>query len=184
MFADKTYGCPERGATGSTRVPGIILPGTALVYVPALIVWLTRDTAYAAGFPPASVLAWLAGLAFAVAGLVPMVWTVRLFAAKGGGGTPAPWRPIRNLIVLGPYAHVRNPMLIGVSLFMVAEAILVHSIPIFLWAVAFVILNTIYFVYFEEPQLEKRFGRAYADYRRNVPRWIPCLTPYRGGDDA
>ncbi len=30
----------------------IILPGTALVYVPALILWLTRGTTYAARLPP------------------------------------------------------------------------------------------------------------------------------------
>jgi protein-S-isoprenylcysteine O-methyltransferase Ste14 len=156
----------------------VILPGTALVYVPLLVVWLTRGTAFAANFVPNSVVAWLAGLPFAAAGLVLMAWTVRLYAIQGGGGTPAPWQPIRNFIVLGPYRHVRNPMLIGVILFLIAEAVLLQSIPIFLWMVAFVIINNFYFAFFEEPQLEKRFGQAYLDYNRNVPRWIPRLSPY------
>ena len=161
----------------------IILPGTALVYVPALIVWLTRNTAWAASIAPVPAMTWLAGLAFAVAGLILMFWTMRLFAVKGGGGTPAPWQPIRNFVVLGPYRHVRNPMLIGVNLFLTAEAILLQSMPVFLWMVAFVIVNTIYFALSEEPQLEKRFGQAYANYKRDVPRWIPRLTPYRGSED-
>ena len=161
----------------------IILPGTALVYVPALIIWLTRNTAYAASFAPVSAITWLAGLPFAIAGIVLMLWTMRLFAVKGGGGTPAPWEPIKNFVVLGPYRYVRNPMLIGVNLFLIAEAILLQSIPILLWIAAFVIINTIYFALSEEPLLEKRFGQAYANYKRNVPRWIPRLTPYRGGDD-
>ncbi|MDA1098045.1 MAG: isoprenylcysteine carboxylmethyltransferase family protein [Proteobacteria bacterium] len=156
----------------------LILPGTALVYAPALIIWFTRDTALAASLAPTSIMIWLAGLPFAAAGLVLMFWTVRLFAVKGGGGTPAPWQPIRYFIVLGPYRHVRNPMLIGVILFLIAEAILLRSTPIFLWMAAFAIINTLYFTLSEEPELEKRFGQAYLDYKRNVPRWLPRLTPY------
>lgn len=160
----------------------VILPGTALVYFPALLVWLTRETSFAARFPPDSAILWLAGLLFAAAGLALMLWTMRLFAVAGGGGTPAPWDPIKNFVVLGPYRYVRNPMLIGVNLVLFAEVLLLQSIPIFLWMIAFVILNTIYFALSEEPQLEKRFGEAYAAYKRNVPRWIPRLSPYQGGD--
>ena len=101
----------------------VILPGTVLVYVPALIVWLTRGTTYAAHFPPDSALVWLAGFLFAAAGLTMMVWTMRLFALKGGGGTPAPWQPVENFIVSGPYRHVRNPMLIGANLLLIASQV-------------------------------------------------------------
>lgn len=162
----------------------VILPGTALVYVPTLIIWLTSGTALAARFPPDSVLHWLAGLLFAAVGLSLMIWTMRLFTTKGGGGTPAPWEPIRNFIVSGPYLYVRNPMLIGVNLVLIAEAFLLQSWPIFIWMVAFVVINTVYFAVSEEPQLEKRFGEPYADYRRNVPRWLPRLSPWRSGNDA
>ena len=31
----------------------------------------------------------------------------------------------------------------------------------------------------EEPGLEKRFGAEYVEYKRNVPRWIPRLKPWR-----
>lgn len=160
----------------------VILPGTALVYVPALIVWLTRNTTQAASFPSASVIAWLAGGTFAAAGLALMIWTMRLFAAKGGGGTPAPWQPVRKFIVTGPYRHTRNPMLTGVILFQTAEAILLQSLPLLAWTIAFAALNTAYFAFSEEPQLERRFGPPYTDYKRHVPRWIPRLTPYVGED--
>lgn len=161
----------------------IVLPGTALVYMPALIVWVSRNTTYAASFPPSSAIMWLAGLLFAVFGLILMFWTMRLFTAKGGGGTPAPWEPIKKFIVYGPYRYVRNPMLIGVNLVLIAEAILLHSIPIFVWMIIFVIANTLYFMLSEEHQLKKRFGTAYTNYQHNVPRWIPRLTPYIESDD-
>lgn len=161
----------------------IILPGTALVYVPALVFWFTRNTTQAASFPPTSAMSWLAGSAFTVAGLVLMVWTMRLFISEGGGGTPAPWQPVKNFIVRGPYRYVRNPMLIGVSLVLSAEAILLQSFPILVWMIVFVVINTVYFAYSEEPELEKRFGQSYVNYKRKVPRWIPRLTPYRVGDE-
>lgn len=161
----------------------LILPGTTLVLIPALLVWLTQEGSFAANFPPDSALVWLAGLLFAAAGLTLMIWTVRLFAVAGGGGTPAPWDPIKNFVVLGPYRYMRNPMLTGANLILVAEALLLQSIPIFLWMIAFVVLNTIYFALLEEPQLENRFGDAYRDYKRNVPRWIPRSSPYMGADD-
>jgi protein-S-isoprenylcysteine O-methyltransferase Ste14 len=31
----------------------------------------------------------------------------------------------------------------------------------------------LYIVYREEPELERRFGRPYQKYKRNVSRWIP-----------
>jgi len=31
----------------------------------------------------------------------------------------------------------------------------------------------------EEPVLADRFGAEYEEFRTNVPRWIPRLTPWR-----
>jgi protein-S-isoprenylcysteine O-methyltransferase Ste14 len=160
----------------------LILPGTALVYVPALIVWLTSGGRWAAR--PAE--GWMLALAIllAIPGLVLMFWTMRLFMTRGGGGTPAPWAPVRRLVVEGPYRHARNPMLTGVILFQLAEAAALRSWPLLAWAVAFFALNTVYFILSEEPGLERRFGAAYRRYKAAVPRWIPRRTPWedRGED--
>jgi protein-S-isoprenylcysteine O-methyltransferase Ste14 len=32
---------------------------------------------------------------------------------------------------------------------------------------------------YEEPALTRKFGAAYEEYRRNVPRWLPRLTAWR-----
>jgi protein-S-isoprenylcysteine O-methyltransferase Ste14 len=32
---------------------------------------------------------------------------------------------------------------------------------------------------YEEPVLAEKFGAQYEDFRANVPRWIPRLSPWR-----
>ncbi|MDP6874151.1 MAG: isoprenylcysteine carboxylmethyltransferase family protein [Alphaproteobacteria bacterium] len=157
----------------------LILPGTALVYVPAAIIGFTQNTGYAAVFPPEGAASWIGAVFPGLAGLVLMGWTVRLFATQGGGGTPAPWEPISKFIITGPYRHTRNPMLTGVLFFQAAESIFLHSWPLAAWTLFFFVLNTIYFIFSEEPGLAKRYGAAYLAYKRQVPRWLPRMTPYR-----
>ena len=108
---------------------------------------------------------------------------MRLFATHGHG-TPAPWDPPRRLVVLGPYRHVRNPMISGVVLFLIAEALVSRAPALAGWAAVFALANAVYFPLVEEPALVRRHGEAYRRYKRYVPRWIPRLTPWRGDGEA
>lgn len=155
----------------------VILPGTVLVVVPAAIVWLSQDAPYvpqAAAFGAPRF--WLAIVPLTI-GLGLAVWTCRLFVTAGEG-TPAPWDPPQRLVVRGPYRHVRNPMITSVLLMLLGEALYLWSWPLALWLLVFFVANAIYFPFSEERGLERRFGDQYRDYRRNVPRWIPRLTPW------
>jgi len=154
----------------------IILPGTALIFVPAVILLATGSTRFSPELiGPARFFFW-PSLA-AAAGLSLAVWTVSLFM-KFGQGTPAPWDPPKKLVIRGPYCYVRNPMITSVLLMLAAEALLFQSWPIFFWLIFFFLLNTLYFSFFEERSLEKRFGSNYLEYKKYVPRWIPRLTPW------
>ena len=104
--------------------------------------------------------------------------SVRLFAIKGGGGTPAPWDQVAQLIIHGPYRYVRNPMLIGVIVILLCEALFFGSGPLLVYAWLFLLANVAYFPLSEEPALLKRYVGDYQQYLDNVPRWIPRLTPY------
>jgi protein-S-isoprenylcysteine O-methyltransferase Ste14 len=114
----------------------------------------------------------------AVTALILMIQTVSLFFSKGKG-TPAPWDPPKKLVVRGPYRNVRNPMITGVLVFLLAEAMFFRSWPIAVWMFLFFMGNSVYFPLIEEKGLEKRFGDAYVVYCQNVPRWIPRLKPWR-----
>lgn len=100
-----------------------------------------------------------------------------------GKGTVMPWDPTQTLVITGLYRHVRNPIILGVLIIQIGEALLLSSYGIALLPLVFFIINTVYFIYSEEPGLEKRFGEAYLEYKRNVPRWIPRLIPWYPSKD-
>jgi protein-S-isoprenylcysteine O-methyltransferase Ste14 len=106
-----------------------------------------------------------------------MIITISIFI-RIGKGTLAPWSPTKKLVITGIYRYVRNPMIIGVLIVLIGESISILSLKILIWALIFFIINNIYFLFYEEPDLEKRFGNDYKEYKKNVPRWIPRFKPY------
>lgn len=160
----------------------ILLPGMVLGFIPFIITWLTRNTRFAASVAsPQKSVFWLAifvaGIAF-----VLIIRTVSLFF-KVGKGTPAPWDPPMNFVMLGPYRYLRNPMISGVLLVLLAESLLFQSWPLACWMCVFYIGNAIYFPLVEEKGLQGRFGEDYDVYCKNVPRWIPRLKPWQPKSD-
>ena len=70
-------------------------------------------------------------------------------------------------------------MITAVVVLLVGEGLLLGSPWVLVWAGVFLAINFIYFLRFEEPSLERRFGEQYRAYKRAVPRWIPRLDPWR-----
>ena len=153
-------------------LPILLLPMNALVFIPAVILWLTDYRWETNHFLLLTV-----GCVFLLSGLSLAAWTMWLFHSIGHG-TAGPWDPPQHLVIAGPYRHVRNPMLTSVFIIQAAEALLLNSWAIFILLVVFIIVNMLYFPLVEEKSLEKRFGDAYLKYRRHVPRWIPQLRPW------
>jgi len=105
-------------------------------------------------------------------GGIVLLWSFWNFLHEGGG-TPAPVDPPKELVAVGFYRYVRNPMYVGIL-----AAILGHFLWFEYWnlliyaVIVFIAFNT-FVTYYEEPTLKKKFGAAYEDYLRKVPRWIP-----------
>lgn len=149
-----------------------LLPVFVLIIMPLLI-----ESNFIFGINVISVV----GLMILLIGFVTMILTIRMFI-QSGKGTLAPWSPTRKLVVFGLYRYVRNPMILGVSLVLLGESILFRSNRIVIWLVVFFTTHHIYCLLSEEPGLVKRFGREYVEYKENVPRWIPRLTPWNPQD--
>ena len=128
------------------------------------------------GLLPKALGTWI-GLPLLAAGLALWGWSLVLFKGKG-----VPFNPPRELVVAGPYAWVRNPMLTGVLTALLGLGFILNSVSlVFLGTPAFVALNVIVLKLLEEPELERRFGASYNEYRQRVPMFVPRRPRKLGG---
>ena len=107
-----------------------------------------------------------------IIGLLMISWSmITFFRVKG---TPVPFNPPPKLVLNGPYAYMRNPMLTGLFITLFGCGIYFNSISLaFIFTPFFIICNLIEIKYIEEPELEKRLGKDYIEYKKKVPRFIP-----------
>jgi protein-S-isoprenylcysteine O-methyltransferase Ste14 len=159
----------------------LIAPILVVVVLP---LWLIRNVLaeYDTSWPADSPAVWIArllGLAVGLGGLALFIWCVSLFFTTGRG-TIMPWDPTQHLVVAGPYRHVRNPMISSVLFMVIGQALWWGSWLTGALAAFFFVVNHFYFIYSEEPGLEKRFGQSYRVYKANVPRWLPRRRSWTG----
>ncbi len=112
------------------------------------------------------------GLLLISMGILLASWSVNLFA-KVGKGTPAIYDPPKKFVTIGPYKYVRNPMYIAGLSIIFGVSLLVQNSNLLISAFVYWFILHIFLIAIEEPQLERRFGKAYLEYKRKIPRWIP-----------
>lgn len=119
----------------------------------------------------------IAGIIAILIGLGCLLECFGRFALEGRG-TPAPVAQTEILVASGFYRFVRNPMYIAVLTIVLGEGLLFGNILLFGYATALWIVFHLFVQFYEEPQLARRFGTSYENYRRHVRRWWPRLTPW------
>ena len=155
----------------------LILPITFVVLIPSIFILKFNNHILSPNLVISEVMLSV-GIFLILLGLGFVIYTNKSFF-KVGEGTLAPWDPPKKLVLDGLYRYVRNPMIIGLSMIILGESLIFSSIELFGFFLFVVIFNHIYFVYSEEPGLIKRFGKDYIEYKKNVPRWIPRITPWK-----
>jgi protein-S-isoprenylcysteine O-methyltransferase Ste14 len=91
-------------------------------------------------------------------------------------GTPVPFNPPPKLVRSGPYWYARNPMLTGVFLFLFGVGFGVNSVSlVFFFTPLYVLINVWELKKIEEPELVKRLGDEYIEYRRQTPMFVPGI---------
>jgi protein-S-isoprenylcysteine O-methyltransferase Ste14 len=147
---------PRRGAWVVEVAILIVLPVLAHCTIPVMIVIA----------PPYSSL----GAAVMVLGLGVMMWTAKMFRqAKTGfqlreGGTA--------LVTSGPFRFSRNPMYLGMLLWLTGLAILLGSLIAFVFPMFLFLLAHFLLIPREEERMEETFGEEYATYGKCVRRWV------------
>jgi len=118
------------------------------------------------------------GVLLIVGGLPGLVDSFARFSLQGLG-TPAPIAPPQNLVVTGFYRYVRNPIYVALVAVILGQAALFGDQRLLAYGVMLWLAFHAFVVGYEEPELARTFGTEYEDFRANVPRWIPRLTPWR-----
>ncbi|MBT8332511.1 MAG: isoprenylcysteine carboxylmethyltransferase family protein [Deltaproteobacteria bacterium] len=110
------------------------------------------------------------------AGVFITVWSAFQFIKVKG--TPVPFNPPPQVVRTGPYRFVRNPMLCGVFLLLFGIGFAVNSVSLVVFFTPlYVLLNMWELLHIEEPELVKRLGNAYIEYRKKTPMFIPGYRP-------
>lgn len=77
-----------------------------------------------------------------------------------------------KIVDTGPYRFTRNPMYVGMGGLLLAHAVSRRSVRGLLPLAAFVAVMDRGQIRTEERVLREKFGAAYEDYTRRVPRWL------------
>jgi protein-S-isoprenylcysteine O-methyltransferase Ste14 len=129
-------------------------------------------------FAKPSVVSILSGLVFTLLGEALRFWGVAyagsLTRVTGGVGAP-------EVVIAGPFAHLRNPLYVGNILMYGGIGVMANALAPWLvvTALAYFVFQYAMIVSLEEEFLEKEFGAGYLEFKKNVPRFFPRLSPYR-----
>jgi protein-S-isoprenylcysteine O-methyltransferase Ste14 len=114
------------------------------------------------------------GILLAIPGLYFMVVT-NIFLRTLGSGANA-FRLTKKIVAQDIYKRTRNPMSLGYYLLLIALGFVLDSTFLTLVVALGMIPAHLFFLkYFEERELELRFGKSYMEYKREVPFLIPSF---------
>lgn len=150
---------------------GVIAPPPVIALV-AVALGLAIDWAWPVG-ALRDHLGWPARLAIGGAlmagGLAIAIVAERTFHRLGTNALP--WRPALRLAAAGIYARTRNPMYLGLALFMIGLALALASAGLLAMLVPAALTLHYGVVLREERYLERKFGDDYRRFKAAVPRY-------------
>ena len=110
------------------------------------------------------------GLGLGALGIVLLA--VSILTLRAAGTTVHPHAGASVLVTTGPYRRFRNPIYLADCLILFGIAELTKNLWFAIGAFVFGVLVTWLSILPEERYLERRFGRAYLDYKAKSRRWI------------
>ena len=165
-----------KSVTGTKKVRTILTPLGALIFglFTYSFILIAQKTDALLNLPAIFTSPWDLLIAFPVLilGILLTGWSVLHFLKQKG--TPVPSNPPLKLVDSGPYSYARNPMLSGIFLMLLGIGFLIGSFSLVLVFIPlFILINKLELIKIEEPELERRLGRAYQEYKKKIPMFIP-----------
>jgi protein-S-isoprenylcysteine O-methyltransferase Ste14 len=119
-------------------------------------------------------------LLLAVSSWLGVVWFRRMtFLTILGLPELAPDRHPQELITTGVYTFIRHPRYVQIFLALWGSALIANYLVLYL-VVALWLPGIYVIVRLEEKELRDRFGLAYDEYSRRVPRFLPHISRRSG----
>jgi len=155
----------------AVRILAMIFGGTLFVAViPAFILWAGRFF-NASPVLPVSLAGTISLVCFIIG--IPWMSSAVFWQLIIGKGTPVPVVPTKHFLQNGPYKYVRNPMIMGFFLYILGWAFLSNRwLALGASGLTMALLLT-EIKLIEEPELTKRFGTAYLEYKKEIPFIFP-----------
>ena len=167
-----------RVATGSKKFRNLLTPIGATLYIlfTTLFVIAALQLDNVLNFPEfiAEPINIILAVPLVILGACISLWSALHFLKVKG--TPVPINPPPRLVTSGPFAYARNPMVTGIFIILFGLGILYSSVTlILLFTPLFIFINIWELKAIEEPELEKRLGEEYIEYKNRTPMFIPGL---------
>ena len=184
-FKEKAVNTIFTIATGNFRKKVLLTPVLGLIFISItllfLIIPLYIDHLYTIPKLWHEPVNYILSFPVIFVGIILVLWSFMYFLKVRG--TPVPINPPPKLITTGPYAYSRNPMTAGLFLQMFGVGIYFGSVlSVFIFTPLFIFIHYIELKKIEEPELEKRLGNDYVEYRKKVPMFFPWRAKYSTGD--
>lgn len=112
----------------------------------------------------------LIGILLFFIGWIPNIWA-GIYFRKINTSIPSREMP-KKLITKGFFRISRNPVYLGMVVSLFGEAIFLGSLVTFVIPILFFILINLINIHIEERNLQKKFGKEYLNYSKEVRRWI------------
>jgi len=153
-----------RRTEGSHRIGARILELAILIALPIVFHYLipvmiviSRPWSYLGA------LVMLLGLALAAWASMRFRTAGTGFQLQGGGSV---------LVTSGPFQFSRNPMYLGMLIWLIGLAVLLGSLIAFLFPILFFLLANLLVIPLEEKDMELRVGEEFVEYKRRARRWL------------
>jgi len=161
----------RKGHSVIVRILAVLIGGTFFIAgIPAFVLWAGR--LFNTGLVLPISLAQAVSLVCFIIG-IPWMLSAVFWQLICGKGTPVPIVPTKYFLQNGPYKYVRNPMIMGFFLYILGWAFLSNRWLALGAAVLTAALLLMEIKFIEESELEKRFGSAYLEYKKEIPFMFP-----------
>lgn len=154
---------------------GFIGPFCVLYIIPQFLMSVVRINAVEGfGIPGIEI----AGIVIMWLGTALAAWCALLMFLFGKGTffvTSAP----KKIMTRNIFGVVRNPMMWALFIIVFGEILTFGHIVLIAWLIAMIRIIYLIVTNYEEPQLERRFGEEWTEYRQKVPGWIPGFSHWK-----